>query len=415
MEAIFLYELVKWEFRKICGDKKNRIASVVCTIGMLVITYAAISNNAAYMQDWKLISGTKAIKQQKEFQKSLEGELTEERIAKDIKHFQDNRDVFLKKVGPYEEWTTEGEQYFNPRKDYFALLNNNYYFGEEDETGYANLLKVQLIGDNAQFYATRDEMVYDMLFDEETVYNKKEAMYWMKHYNALDDTIYYGDSFGWQQILFNAQALLIPLFLVCFCLSSVFAGEYENNTYSILLTTKTGKDTLVWAKKVAALAFALLLFTIELIIYHVLTLVLCGVEGANYKVQTCGVLCPYNITYGQAVLINIAISYLVLLTITMLTLCISSKSKSILPGFFLVVVGIVGIMFLPQPVTYGMMQLRVLLPNTVIGLFTYAGGGAISYVIGNVVLNVMQMAAVVYGIGAFLLFLIAGRSFKTYC
>lgn len=89
-----MYELVKWEFRKICGDKKNRIASVVCTIGMLVITYAAISNNAAYMQDWKLISGTKAIKQQKEFRKSLEGELTEERIAKDIKHFQDNRDVF---------------------------------------------------------------------------------------------------------------------------------------------------------------------------------------------------------------------------------------------------------------------------------------------------------------------------------
>lgn len=410
-----MFELIKWEFKKIYSDKTNQIVSLVCTVVMLVLVYTSISMDAMTMRDGEITDGMDAIRLKREFMQALEGELTEERIASDIKDFCDIAKLHLKRNGNMNIWDREGEKYYIPKEDYFALLNENYYFGEEDETGYGNLLKVIIKSGSAGFYLTRKQNILGLFMSDESAYSKNEAIYWVDKYNKLDETIYYGNCYGWQCVLKKAYFLIAALFAVCFCASSVYSKEYERNTYSVILATKTGKEKIILAKKVATVTYALLVFTLEIIIYHVFILTICGFEGADYKVQLTSIMCPYNVTYGQAALINVGISYLVLLTMVIFTLCVSSISRNSFLGFAIVAIGIFAGLFVPEPKTYLAVRIISIIPCNALALFSTAGLGVVSYQIGSVVFNVLQLGVILYGVISVLLFSVAGRSFKKYC
>lgn len=79
--------------------------------------------------------------------------------------------------------------------------------------------------------------------------------------------------------------LIIGVIAICICLASVFAGEYQNGTDKILLTTKYGKSKGVKAKIIASYIFATLVFTIYLIFAIGSVFLMFGTDGGNLPIQ----------------------------------------------------------------------------------------------------------------------------------
>ncbi|MDE6320215.1 MAG: ABC transporter permease, partial [Lachnospiraceae bacterium] len=92
---------------------------------------------------------------------------------------------------------------------------------------------------------------------------------------------------GWETVLGNLLADLGMVMALFFAivLSSLFAGEWHDNTSSIILTTKNGWRQLAAAKILTGLSFTLELFAMVAVGMILLQLVFLGTEGWNMPIQ----------------------------------------------------------------------------------------------------------------------------------
>lgn len=108
---------------------------------------------------------------------------------------------------------------------------------------------------------------------------------------------------GWSNLLGNLVSglgIVIALFLAI-VLSSLFAGEWHDNTSPLILTTRNGWRKLAAAKILTGLSFALELFAIVAAGMVVLQLVYLGTEGWNMPVQTIKMIAiaPMNMLQAE--------------------------------------------------------------------------------------------------------------------
>ncbi len=92
-----------------------------------------------------------------------------------------------------------------------------------------------------------------------------EKEYWLEKSNNTKIPFEYDFYYGYSNLYSTYEMLIIGVIAICICLASVFAGEYQNGTDKILLTTKYGKSKGVTAKILASYIFASIVFTIYLI------------------------------------------------------------------------------------------------------------------------------------------------------
>ena len=139
-----------------------------------------------------------------------------------------------------------------------------------------------------------------------------EKEYWLEKSNNTKTPFEYGFYYGYSNLYSTYEMLIIGVIAICICLASVFAGEYQNGTDKILLTTKYGKSKGVTAKILASYIFAGIVFTIYLIFAIGSVFLMFGTDGGNLPIQLISMLSPYALTFFQSLLYNIAISYTVL-------------------------------------------------------------------------------------------------------
>lgn len=139
-----------------------------------------------------------------------------------------------------------------------------------------------------------------------------EKEYWIEKCNNTKTPFEYGFYYGYSNLYSTYEMLIVGVIAICICLASVFAGEYQNGTDKILLTTKYGKSKGITAKIIASYIFATLVFTIYLIFAIGSVFLIFGTEGGNLPIQLSNILSPYALTFFQSLLYNIAISYMVL-------------------------------------------------------------------------------------------------------
>lgn len=172
----------------------------------------------------------------------------------------------------------------------------------------------------------------------EVLAQKAENMY---GYLADDYTAYYDYCLGWSKLI-DMQSILpftVGLFLLI-ALPSVFSGEYNQKTDSLVLSAKYGRSKLIRAKIAASFLLAAGVWLLILLINLILVGSVFGLEGTQTFVQDWQYnTCPFPFTELSNYLAICGMSLTGIFIFTAVILFVSAKTKK--PFITLLICGVI--------------------------------------------------------------------------
>ncbi|SHJ77198.1 hypothetical protein SAMN02745163_02560 [Clostridium cavendishii DSM 21758] len=147
---------------------------------------------------------------------------------------------------------------------------------------------------------------------------------------------------GWNMIVVNYEKLtpyLIVLFIIL-GVSSVFASDYEDNVYQIVMASKNGRTKAVFAKVGAVIIYSIVVVLMLSGINILVNGILYGLDGVNAPIQCLYGFwsSPYKLTIGQFLFRSIIITITGTILLAFITMIISNISKSSITTSFIIVV-----------------------------------------------------------------------------
>ena len=230
--------------------------------------------------------GYAAIRDRQEYALSFAGDLTDETMQQLVRDYQ--------RMKLKEAWNLTDYIIIN---DWLEIL-----WPELQEPGSyqarIDYFKPEKLTD---FYGRRQFAIERFL--ESNNQTGKEKEYLLQIEEKVDKPFHYGWIRGWEQLLarsIDASKDTMALFLAI-VLSTLFAGEWHDNTSSLALTTKNGWEKIAFAKIVTGLAFAVELFAMVAISQIVSQLFFMGTTGWDTPVQLIKMIAiaPMNMLQGE--------------------------------------------------------------------------------------------------------------------
>lgn len=402
--------LVKYEFLKILRKKSTLIVMAVSLMITAFLFGLPVMQYQTYNQDG-VIKGIQGIDYDKKQYENISLALTEEYITDTIEQVQqlfenpnnvgyDGKEQFL-----------IGDAYWEkiaPREKLLNMIAKT-YVSPNESAGYNTLSDLD-IADGANFYQAIQKKLEACLNDTSRSMTEIQKKYWSNMVGKVDTPLEYGYYEAWEVIISSFELLMFAILAICIVVAPVFSGEYQAGTDAVILSGKYGKTKLITAKIIAALIFGTLAFVLHIIVACGIPIMAFGTDGWNLPVQIANTTIPYPFTFLETTLLNVSIVYLVLLAMIGLTLLLSSKMKS--P--YLVLTVLVPVLFIPM----------FLSPNGTTGVYNltlfllpYCAtmpelGKYISYQLGNVVLDVFSVRAILYVVLTVTMLPLAGLGFK---
>jgi len=383
--------LVKFELKKLFNKKMNIIVIIVCLFLITLLFSMAGKDFLATDKSGKSYKGKEAISVSKEQMKEISGTLTNEKIIKEIEKLQelhnDPNNLITNSDGEKDFSIEIYNKYLNNRLDLLTNINRVY---ANYNTSYITELFNLNLKEQKDFYETRQQRIEEEL----KKYTPQEKEYWLEKSNNTKTPFEYDFYYGYSNLYSTYELLIFGVIAICICLASVFAGEYQNGTDKILLTTKYGKSKGVTAKIIASYIFATLVFTIYLIFAIGTIFLMFGTDGGNLPIQLSNILSPYALTFFQLLLYNIVISYTVLFGMVGLTLFLSSKLKNPMTVLVIDIAIIMLPVFLSIKSAFGILnKILFLMPyNAIYSNFSKM----VSYKLGNIVIDLPMMTIITY-------------------
>lgn len=102
---------------------------------------------------------------------------------------------------------------------------------------------------------------------------------------------------------FTTVSAFIVMFLIAFILSPIFVNEYSQRMDSLILTSKNGKASQIYAKIFTGISFSIVMSVFYLTVGYLLCMCIYGFEGANAPIQLHIPLLTYNFTMLDAVIL----------------------------------------------------------------------------------------------------------------
>ena len=324
-----MFELIKLEWAKLCRRRITIIVTLCCFAGTVIFFLLPFLQFKAWDETGTMLTGRDAATYRHEvYDQLLSGLLTEERITRDIKEYQeiysDPSNLMQERGGEIVLKDELYYKYLEPRRSYFNMIGNAY--SNTNELGIDSILNVSL-DDGALFYKNRQETIIERINNNEEL-NNAEKNYWKKRALSVDTPFEYGYGLGWANFGSTAEMLIICILGICITISPVFSDEYRTGTAPIILSTRYGKNKVIGAKIISALSFSSILFLINAFAALALPLLTFGSDGGNLPLQITSIVSPYNLTFKEAALMSILIAYIVMLGMVSITLFLSSTMKS---------------------------------------------------------------------------------------
>ena len=201
------------------------------------------------------------------------------------------------------------------------------------------------------------------------------------------------------------------LFVVVICTSSVFSAEYETGAAFLLLTTKYGKDKMIWSKIAVSMLFVVGYLTGGALLAVGSTALIIGLPGADLPVQLWNSVIPYNLTVGQACLGSLAMNLLIGITIALVLLYSSAGLRSSLATLVIGAAIIIAPAFFPMSKESGLWNhINYLFPVRAVNLEDIMGS-YVSYTMGNVIIPYVGMVVIVYTVISVVALALVRRAF----
>ena len=416
-----MLDLVRFELKKLLVRRTSLIACagilvMLCGIMTLNIVQTKTTSSAD-----EVLSGTAAIAYQKEKTAAHEGVLTVERVQDEVAAYQE---LAFSKVDPADvsglsdqaAYTLMNQAY---DEDEFRAIYDAYYsylFSPWKEGALEPYQVAAQLNDGAAdgFYEAIADKLQRTLDDGmggTWVYSDAERAYWTEKQDAVGEPLAYGYAGGWSDVLACLAFFAFAMVAVCVALTPVFAGEYQDRTDAVLLSSRYVRWKRVAAKVIAALVFATAYFALATLIIMGAALAFFGAEGGDLPVQVLSLGIPYDLTMAEATWTAVGIAYLMTLGFAALTLLLSSKLRSQLAIF----VACAALIFLTGMVPSGgnavLLHALYLFPlNALVDQVLF--NALVSYEVGPFVVDLMGLLVCVYALVLIVCVPLAARAFR---
>lgn len=416
-----MLDLVRFELKKLLVRRTSLIACagilvMLCGIMTLNIVQTKTTSSAD-----EVLSGTAAIAYQKEKTAAHEGVLTVERVQDEVAAYQE---LAFSKVDPADVSGLSDQAAYALMnqaydEDEFRAIYDAYYsylFSPWKEGALEPYQVAAQLDDGAAdgFYEAIADKLQRTLDDGmggTWVYSDAERAYWTEKQDAVGEPLAYGYAGGWSDVLACLGFFAFAMVAVCVALTPVFAGEYQDRTDAVLLSSRYGRSKLVAAKIIAALVFATAYFALATLIIMGAALAFFGAEGGDLPVQVLSLGIPYDLTMAEATWTAVGIAYLMTLGFAALTLLLSSKLRSQLAIF----VACAALIFLTGMVPSGgnavLLHALYLFPlNALVDQVLF--NALVSYEVGPFVVDLMGLLVGVYALVLVVCVPLAARAFR---
>lgn len=233
--------------------------------------------------------GYAAIRDRQEYALSIARDLTDETMQQVVRDYQRMVSVDAKRAWDLIDWIIINdwlEDLWPELQEHGSYLVSIDYFKPEKLTDY---------------YGKRKLAIEKYL--ENNNQTGKEREYLLQIEEKVFKPFHYGWIGGWEQLLgrtIDASKDPMVVFLAI-VLSTMFAGEWHNNTSTLVLTTKNGWKKIAFAKIVTGVAFTVELFTMIAIGQIVSQLFFMGTTGWDMPIQMIKLIAiaPMNMLQGE--------------------------------------------------------------------------------------------------------------------
>lgn len=397
--------MMRYEWKKIFERRLNVVAMLLgyLLIGICVFSY--FSQETFYDEKTdSYIEGIEAIHMERARAEAQTDVITEEYMTKLISEIQ-SHNMDLESDEAYVE-------VIRPLGDIFYFTAKNYTDMRENTLDMSALGRLDLT-DGARFYEHRMEKITDYLNCDFSYgnYTEAEKAYWIEKAENTNIPFKWGD----KSVMSNLWELVFVgvylLFVVVICTSSVFSAEYETGAAFLLLTTKYGKDRMVWSKIAVSMLFVVGYLTGGALLAVGSTALIIGLPGSDLPVQLWNSVIPYNLTVGQACLGSLAMNLLIGITIALVLLYSSAGLRSSLATLVIGAAIIIAPAFFPMSKESGLWNhINYLFPVRAVNLEDIMGS-YVSYTMGNVIIPYVGMVVLVYTVISVVVLLLIRRAF----
>ncbi|NMS89350.1 ABC transporter permease [Clostridioides difficile] len=384
--------LIKFELKKII-KRKSTIAVILGSLALSMILFSLMPfQERANDESGKDYRGLQAIELKKQQSKLNEGYITDKKVENSVKEYQkmfNNPNNIIKDENGFSDFKPDIYwKFFYPNKSFYNFIAESYSKPNDLDS---SIIKTMSLKNGIDFYKSRNKKINTILNMEykDGNYTQKEKEFWLSKNKEISEPYLNGYYKGWDDFILSRDLLIFTILAICISIASVFSGEYQSGTDSVILSSKYGKSKVITAKIISSFLFGTIIFIINTIICIGILILSFGMDGWNLPLQLIDSSVPYPYTLLQATLLSVLIIYMILLALISFTLLLSSCMKSPFPVLITNIIILLVPMFLQYSETNKLYNLilRILPSNAISFSFT----NYIDYKIGNLIIDLPTM------------------------
>lgn len=350
-------ELFLLEHKKLWRKTSTKISVFLCFLYLVVFgsilsfQWFSFGSSDDYTSAFgNNFDGYDMIRRSQEYSLMFGGELTDQSLQK--------------MVGDYQDIGAAGVDRELEKTD--IHINNSWLgtlYPELLDTGsYKTMMNYVELEKLTGFYERRQNIIEDFL--ENNGQNGDEKEYLLQINAKVKEPFRYEWTEGWSNLLGSIvpdMGVVMALFLVI-VLSSLFAGEWYNNTSSLLLTTKNGWKKIAFAKIGVGLSFTAEFFAILTAGNLVSQIFFLGTAGWDMPIQTIKLIAIAPMNMLQAEIYEYAFVFLGVIGFAGVVMFISAKTRSNVLALLFSLAVVYGPMMIAEYLPYGVQKALDLIP-----------------------------------------------------
>lgn len=350
-------ELFLLEHKKLWHKTSTKISVFLCFLYLVVFgsilsfQWFSFGSSDDYTSAFgNNFDGYDMIRKSQEYSLMFGGELTDQSLQKMVGDYQDigaagvDRELEKTDMHIINSWLGTLYPELLDTGSYKTMMN---YVELEKLTG---------------FYERRQNIIEDFL--ENNGQNGDEKEYLLQINAKVKEPFRYEWTEGWSNLLGSIvpdMGVVMALFLAI-VLSSLFAGEWYNNTSSLLLTTKNGWKKIAFAKIGVGLSFTAEFFAILTAGNLVSQIFFLGTAGWDMPIQTIKLIAIAPMNMLQAEIYEYAFVFLGVIGFAGVVMFISAKTRSNVLALLFSLAVVYGPMMIAEYLPYGVQKALDLIP-----------------------------------------------------
>lgn len=317
--------MLHFEVKKIFCKFKNRMA-VMLLLVILIMTSILTINRVEYVdQNGYSSSGISAARSLRTEKNKWAGYITEDVLQEVI---NENTSINNSEEALSED-IQEQEKAYAKKQGISGIADviNSAFSEWRDYNGYA--IDNVSVEEVKNVYEKRISTLKEWLDSGEETFTDSQRNFLIQQYENLETPFYYEYVNGWSALLQNISTFILILALIIgFFVSGIFSDEFQTKADSIFFSTKLGKNKAIFSKMGAGFLITTVFYTIFVLLYTFIVLLVLGADGANCPIQLDLWRSVYNITFFQAYLFIIAGGYIGTLFAAILSMLVSAITRS---------------------------------------------------------------------------------------